>query len=840
MDLFGPVSVRCINRKSYCLVVTDDFSRFSWVFFLDTKDETPEILKNFITGIENQSDHKVKAIRNDNGTEFKNRIMNEFYEMKGRKLALSFMRPFGCLVTILNTLDHLGTGPNWMFDIDTLPTPKNSKDEVADDAGKKNRVEDPAKEDDINGLGEATNTNSTNRLNTVSSPVNVVSLSFTTVDPGRARDQRNEFENVFGQDKDANSYYRMFTPISAAESSYENLGGSTPVNAATPFNVDYPTDSLMPDLEDTTDLQDTVTLTNKGEQITKIYQTAIFLFLSPMEPKKVIQSSGRFKYWVEACKRIAAVKTVEGYTQEEGINYDEVFALVARIEAIRLFLAYASFMRFIVYQMDVKSAFLYGTIEEEVYVCQPPGFENPQFPNKVYKVDKALYGLHQAPRACQDKYVADILKKFDFSSIKIASTPLETNKALIKDEEAEDVDQTIVANSTTEAEYGVAANCYGQNTATSKIVNLVKQIHAIVDGKAMVISKSSVRSDLLFNDENGIACLTNDEIFKNLALMGYEQLSTKLTFQKGKVTPLFDFMLVQNQAPEGEVSHELQTEAHIEQIIPSPSTYQRKQRKTQKHRRAKKVTELPQTSVPLNHGVDDAVYKEGEIGSGDSPRHQETIGGALTQTRSERVLEKPNEQPLPEGHTSGNREGSMEHTFKLMDTVPPTPHDSPLTGDSDFDVLDDDMEDVEGETVHTATTRVSAVSAPVTTAGVAISTVEPRTPPTTAATVFIDEDLTIAQTLIKMKEEKAKEKGVVIKDVEDSPRPIRSITILQPLPTIDPKNKGKGVLVDEEPEKPVIVKRRDQGLAQIESDAELAQRLHEEKLAKLDRAYKER
>nr|GFC56570.1 putative ribonuclease H-like domain-containing protein [Tanacetum cinerariifolium] len=69
------------------------------------------------------------------------------------------------------------------------------------------------------------------------------------------------------------------------------------------------------------------------------------------------------------------------------------------IEAIRIFLAFASFMGFIVYQMDVKSAFLYGTTEEEVYLSQPPGFIDPQFPNKVYKVEKALYGLHQAPRA---------------------------------------------------------------------------------------------------------------------------------------------------------------------------------------------------------------------------------------------------------------------------------------------------------------------------------------------------------------------------------------------------------------------------------------------------------
>ncbi|GKG04902.1 putative ribonuclease H-like domain-containing protein, partial [Tanacetum coccineum] len=69
------------------------------------------------------------------------------------------------------------------------------------------------------------------------------------------------------------------------------------------------------------------------------------------------------------------------------------------IEAIRLFLAYASFKDFVVYQMDIKSAFLYGKIEEEVYVFHPPGFEDPDFPDRVYKVEKVLYHLHQAPRA---------------------------------------------------------------------------------------------------------------------------------------------------------------------------------------------------------------------------------------------------------------------------------------------------------------------------------------------------------------------------------------------------------------------------------------------------------
>ncbi|GKF43931.1 putative ribonuclease H-like domain-containing protein [Tanacetum coccineum] len=92
-------------------------------------------------------------------------------------------------------------------------------------------------------------------------------------------------------------------------------------------------------------------------------------------------------------------KKAIGTKQEEGIDYDEVFAPVDRIEAIRIFLAFASYMGFIVYQMDVKSAFLYGKINEEVYVSQPPGFLDPKYPQKVYKVIKALYGLHQAPRA---------------------------------------------------------------------------------------------------------------------------------------------------------------------------------------------------------------------------------------------------------------------------------------------------------------------------------------------------------------------------------------------------------------------------------------------------------
>ncbi|GJV98549.1 putative ribonuclease H-like domain-containing protein [Tanacetum coccineum] len=243
-----------------------------------------------------------------------------------------------------------------------------------------------------------------------------------------------------------------------------------------------------------------------------------------IEPKMISQAL-EDKSWVDAMQEeLLQFKIQKGYKQEEGIDYDEVFAHVARIEAIRIFLAFASYMGFIVYQMDMKSAFLYGTTDEEVYVSQPSGFVDPKFPKKSgYKrgtIDKTLFikkdrndiifqmssigeltfflvlQVQQKEDGIfisHDKYVAEILKKFDFDSVKTASTPIETQKPLIKDEEAADVDvhlyrsmivslmyltasrpdimrliswqckkQTIVATSTIEAEYVAAANCCGQ------------------------------------------------------------------------------------------------------------------------------------------------------------------------------------------------------------------------------------------------------------------------------------------------------------------------------------------------------------------------------------------
>nr|GEV86924.1 retrovirus-related Pol polyprotein from transposon TNT 1-94 [Tanacetum cinerariifolium] len=164
----------------------------------------------------------------------------------------------------------------------------------------------------------------------------------------------------------------------------------------------------------------------------------------------------------------------QGHTQEEGIDYEEVFAPVERIEVIRLFLAYASFMEFMVYQMDVKSAFLYRTIEEKVYVCQPLGFEDPDYPDKLLK-DKFqmssigeltfFLGLQVKQKKdaifiSQDKYVAEILRKFGLTDGKSASTLIDTERPLLKDPNVQEANSC--GHSSTEAEYVATASCCAQ------------------------------------------------------------------------------------------------------------------------------------------------------------------------------------------------------------------------------------------------------------------------------------------------------------------------------------------------------------------------------------------
>ncbi|GJT01342.1 putative ribonuclease H-like domain-containing protein [Tanacetum coccineum] len=657
MDLFGPTFVKSLMKKMYCLVVTDDYSRFSWVFFLATKDETSGILKSFITGVENLIDQRVKVIRCDNGTEFKNKEMNQYCERKGIKREFSVARTpqqngvaerknrtlieaartmlvdsklpttlwaeavntacyvqkrfdgkadegffvgysinskvfrvFNSRTRIVeenlhvqfseNTPNIAGNGPNWLFDIDALTKSMNYKPVVVgnqsngnagtkacDDAGKasiqkssldagfkpssdgeKKVYGDPSKEDESNDQEKDGNVNNTNNVNVVSSTVNAASIEVNVVGAKtsiKLPDDPNmpELEDIVYSDDDEDV---------GAEADMNNLDVFMPVSPipTTRIHKDHPVEQIIGDLNSapqtrrmTKNLEEYGLFSSVQQRRNhKDFQNCLFAcFLSQEEPKKVIHALND-PSWIEAMqeellqfklqevwtlvdlpngKRAIGTKwvyrkkdekgimiknkarlVVQGYTQEERIYYNEVFAPVARIEAIMLFLAYASFKDFVVYQMDVKSVFLYAKIEEEVYVCQSPGFEDPDFADRVYKVEKALYGLHQAPRAwdkgdillvqvyvddiifgytkkslctefekmmhkkfqmsfmgeltfflglqvkkkedgifiSQDKYVTEILKKFGFIDVKTASTPMETQKPFLKDEDGKEVD----------------------------------------------------------------------------------------------------------------------------------------------------------------------------------------------------------------------------------------------------------------------------------------------------------------------------------------------------------------------------------------------------------------
>ncbi|GJU88765.1 zinc finger, CCHC-type, retrotransposon gag domain protein [Tanacetum coccineum] len=456
---------------------------------------------------------------------------------------------------------------------------------------------------------------------------------------------KDKAPSTMGQPSAEALFAYLSTPVSAAGPSFTNDDPSSPVNVAEASNAfeehlferfsPFKNAFTLPPVSNVTLMDDTRIFGNAydDEDIIRDFNSAIqtrrMTKISDEHAMKVIQAL-EDPSWIEAMqeellqfqlqkvwtlvnlpngKRAIGTKWVfrnkkdergivvrnkarlvaQGYTQEEGIDYDEVFAPVARIEAIRLFLAYASFMGFIMYHMDVKSAFLkIGNYDGE-------------------KKDGIFIS--------QDKYVADILKKFDFATMKTARTPMESNKALIKDEEADSMDvhlyrsmirslmyltasrpdimfavcacardspfdleafsysdyagASIDKKSTTGAEYVAAANCCGQvmwteeNAEFHQIVDFLTTCSINYAPIVVVISESSVRSDLLFNDE--------DAPEGEGSAIPPEPQPIPSTLQPNVSEPQTESL--QTETPPT-VSHRLQTEAHIEQILPSPSTYQ--------------------------------------------------------------------------------------------------------------------------------------------------------------------------------------------------------------------------------------------------------------------------
>nr|GEU88950.1 ribonuclease H-like domain-containing protein [Tanacetum cinerariifolium] len=257
-----------------------------------------------------------------------------------------------------------------------------------------------------------------------------------------------------------------------------------------------------------------------------------------------------------------------------------------------------------------ESAFLYGTIEEKVYVIQPPGFVDPEFPDRVYKVEKALYGLHQAPRAwsLSTEFEQLMHKGFKMSSMRELTFFLKPQtKIHVDNESAICVVKNHVYHSKTK--HIEIRHHFIRDSYEKRLIEMVK-IHTDYNVADLLTKAFNVtRADEAIHQEEG-----------------------------------------------DRVERAITTEASLEAAQVSNNIL-----KTQ-------TTTMPNVDIP--HGMD----------TDGSPRRQDTMGGTSAQTRSERVLEQPSESPLPKGHTSGSGEGIMEHPFELTDSLPPTPHDSPLIG----------------------------------------------------------------------------------------------------------------------------------------------------------------
>ncbi|GJS00773.1 putative ribonuclease H-like domain-containing protein [Tanacetum coccineum] len=866
MDLFGPTFVKSLMKKMYCLVVTDDYSRFTWVFFLATKDETSGILKSFITGIENLVDHKVKVIRSR--TPQQNRVAerrNMTLIEAARTMLADSKLPTTFWAEAVNTACYVqnrvfsestpnvvGSGPDWLFDIDALTRiinyepivagtqsnvlagtkasdnasqarketehvkdyillplwtvdppysqdPKSSHDDgskPSSDDGKK-VDEDPRKESKCNDQEKEDNINSTNNVNAAgTNEVNAVGGKTSIELPFDPNMHALEDYSIFDFSKDDEDDGAMVD--------INNLDTTIQVSPipTTRIYKDHPLDQVIGDLQSATQIRkmsknlEEHGRTQKGNSCiegSKLARGYAGRASTIQDTRSLDFKKDEMGIMIRNKARLVAQR----YTQEEVIDYDEVFAPVARIEAIRLFLAYASFKDFMGYQMDVKSAFLYGKIEEEMYVCQPLGFKDSDFPDRVYKVEKALpmgfkegkltrpyssKGTKMSSRGeltfflglqvqqkrhdifiSQYKYVAGILKKFGFTEVKTASTPMETQKPLLKDEDCEEVDvhmyryqvilrliswqckkQTVVANSITKAEYVVASSCCGQN----KQMKSVRLMMGILFGMELELMlclspKTTAWNEFSSTMASAIICLATNQKFNfskfifDSMIRNLDNLSGKFLMYprfvqifldqqldgmpthkriyiapshtkkifgnmrrvgkgfSGRVTPLFQTMVVQNQSQLGEGSA-IPTDPHHTPTFIQPSTQPQKTQQPRKPKR--KDTQVPQPSDPIENVADEAVHKElgdslvraattassleaeqdiGNINktqskatpnesssqgtnSGGGPRCQETMGDTIAQTRFENVSKHSNDSLLARGNTLRSDEDRLK------------------------------------------------------------------------------------------------------------------------------------------------------------------------------------
>nr|GEV09619.1 hypothetical protein [Tanacetum cinerariifolium] len=441
MDLCGPMRVASINGKIYVLVIVDNYSRYTWTHFLRSKDETPEVLIDFLRLVQIGLHAQVRIVRTDKGTEFLNQTLHAYFVVEGIFHQMSVARTpeqngvverqNRTLVEAARTMLSAAKVPLffWAEAIATACFTQNCSLVIP--------------------RHEKTPYHIINDWKPSVKFFHIFSSICYIVKDGENLDKMKKKVDacIFVGYSTQSRAYRVFNKrtiltnclkwrqITSVLTPHLNVvsksSAVTTANAhnqrqqqqTTPLNNHITPESTCHDPTQAPTVASTENM-NQAEMLESDGEMCMFvLTVSRTEPKNIKEAMAD-SAWIESIQeelqqfdrldknkrdeentviRNKSRLVAKGYAQKEGVDFEESFAPVARLEAVRLFIAYAAHTSFNVYRMDVKTAFLYGLLKEEVYVNQPNGFVDPYHPDKVYRLKKALYGLKQAPKAWYDE-----------------------------------------------------------------------------------------------------------------------------------------------------------------------------------------------------------------------------------------------------------------------------------------------------------------------------------------------------------------------------------------------------------------------------------------------------
>nr|GEV02292.1 integrase, catalytic region, zinc finger, CCHC-type, peptidase aspartic, catalytic [Tanacetum cinerariifolium] len=493
MDLCGPMRVASINGKRYVLVIVDDYSRYTWTHFLRSKDETPEVLIDFLRLVQRGLQAQVRVVRTDKGTEFLNQPLHAYFAAEGILHQTSVARTpeqngvverqnrtlVEAALTMLSATKEKGDecifvgystqsrayrvfNKKTRVIVETIHVnfdelPQMTSDHVSSDpvpecqsmalehgslipniqfqenvtqadrtvttSNELDLLFSPMFDELLNGSSKVVSKSSavstadasnqrqqqtTTPLNTHTSPdptcqvpphaptvTSNENMNQAEMVEEYAQVQNDEFINIFCTPvQDRGEVSSRHVDSSNMHTFYQHHLSEHR------WTKDHPLEQVIGNPSQS------VRTRRQLELDGEMYMFALTELVDRPLCKNVINMKWLWKNKLDEENTVIRNKSrlvAKGYAQKEGVDFEESFAPVSRLEAVRLFIAYAVHKSFTVYQMDIKTTFLYGPLKEEVYVNQPNGFVDPYHLDKVYRLKKALYRLKQAPRAWYDE-----------------------------------------------------------------------------------------------------------------------------------------------------------------------------------------------------------------------------------------------------------------------------------------------------------------------------------------------------------------------------------------------------------------------------------------------------